>query len=141
MARNLDPTLGEALATPPGPGSHPGYAQNVCIGALVTAAVAARPLAVPAAAAVAAPTATAATALVIPIVAGLARVEHGADSGDRLAASKSQQGICRLLRVLPGRGHPGCDQPGDDGVENDVPLHLAIPSNSRCCPIGGSVHT
>src|SRR5690348_11729079 len=122
---NLDPTLGEANVNAPRPGqSHPGYAQDVWIGALVTAAAAARPLAVPAAAAVAAPTAT---ALVIPIVAGLARVEYGADPGDRLAASKSQQGICRLLRVLPGRGHPGCDQAGDDGGGERRPAPLGHP--------------
>lgn len=45
----------------------------------------------------------------------LAGVEHGTHSGNRLVESEFQQVIGCLLCVLSGSGHPGRDEPGDDG--------------------------
>src|SRR5215831_11886332 len=61
------------------------------------------------------------------LAAGLAGVEHGADPRDRLAAGQPHQRVRGLLRVLPGRGHPGGDHSGDYGGGERRPAPLGHP--------------
>ena len=64
-----------------------------------------------------------------------------ADAGNRLAAGESQQGIGGLLRVLAGPDIRAAISAATTGVQNDVPLHVAIPRNCLRSPTGGSWHT
>ena len=70
-----------------------------------------------------------------PVVA-VARLTAGLTGGTERRRRRGSPGYGQAAATNPPpaarspcRGHPGRDQPGDDGVENDVPLHWAIPSN------------